>query len=277
MEALIIATVIILGVISFIFIKIKHDAKKRPLQSDLLSIFSIIYFLCAYFEFPKDHDIDTFIRWSELDFAGFKTLLFIIFFIIIFIGFPVAIFSSPLIFIWFIPRIIKLIYNTYFHLRVLSSEEKYKYYQHNKVTKYDVVLSFSGEDRKIVDKVAKCLTKNGLYIFYDDNEKTNLFGKNLYDTLIDVYRDKAKFCVVFISQTYNKRAWTLHELRSAQSRALFEDYEYILPIKLDSSSIPSILDTIGYLDISKDSIYDICAIITHKVNLRRDFINNKLT
>ncbi len=38
--------------------------------------------------------------------------------------------------------------------------------------KYDVALSFAGEDRDYVDKVAKRLQEKGVKVFYDKFEET---------------------------------------------------------------------------------------------------------
>lgn len=40
--------------------------------------------------------------------------------------------------------------------------------------KYHVALSFAGEDREYVDKVATCLHKKGVKVFYDKFEDTDL-------------------------------------------------------------------------------------------------------
>lgn len=39
---------------------------------------------------------------------------------------------------------------------------------------YDVVLSFAGEDREFVEKVAKILTDNQIRIFYDRDYEVEL-------------------------------------------------------------------------------------------------------
>lgn len=57
-------------------------------------------------------------------------------------------------------------------------------------TTYDVALSFAGEDREYVDKVAKCLVRMGLSVFYDRYEIVSLWGKDLYEHLTSVYSDQ---------------------------------------------------------------------------------------
>ena len=59
---------------------------------------------------------------------------------------------------------------------------------------YDVAFSFAGEDRKYVGKVAEILHQIGVRIFYDDYERVDLWGKDLYSHLDEVYRKKSKYC-----------------------------------------------------------------------------------
>lgn len=112
---------------------------------------------------------------------------------------------------------------------------------------YQVALSFAGEDRKYVAQVARHLQEMNLRIFYDDYENVDLWGKDLYVHLDDVYRKKAQYCVVFLSQHYARKLWTNHERESAQARAFQEHTEYVLPVKLDNTEVPGIRPTTGYL------------------------------
>ena len=45
---------------------------------------------------------------------------------------------------------------------------------------YDVVLSFAGEDRNYVEKVANKLLYKGIKVFYDNFETVDNWGKDLY-------------------------------------------------------------------------------------------------
>ncbi|MEG2492469.1 MAG: hypothetical protein RSA67_08020, partial [Alistipes sp.] len=55
---------------------------------------------------------------------------------------------------------------------------------------FDIALSFAGEDRSYVDQVANTLKLKGVSVFYDKFEEANLWGKNLYEYLSDIYRNK---------------------------------------------------------------------------------------
>jgi hypothetical protein len=116
---------------------------------------------------------------------------------------------------------------------------------------YDVCLSFAGEDRVYVEQVAAALVERGITVFYDAYEKSRLWGKDLYQHLAEVYTDRARYCIIFVSEHYAAKLWTSHELRSAQARA-FEsvDQEYILPARFDGTDIPGLFSTTAYVDLA---------------------------
>ena len=130
---------------------------------------------------------------------------------------------------------------------------------------YDIALSFAGEDRKYADDLAKCLTQNNIKVFYDKYEIADLWGKDLYEHLAEVYQDAAKFCVMFVSKNYAEKLWTNHERKNAQARAFKDKQEYILPIKLDDTTIAGLPDTTAYIDIRDTSIDEICKLLIEKL------------
>jgi hypothetical protein len=65
---------------------------------------------------------------------------------------------------------------------------------------YDVCPSFAGEDRRYVERVADRLRKNGTRVFYDKYEVVELWGKDLYCHLADIYQNAARYCVMFVSR-----------------------------------------------------------------------------
>jgi hypothetical protein len=85
---------------------------------------------------------------------------------------------------------------------------------------YDICLSFAGEERFFVERVAESLQEMGIRVFYDSYEKVTLWGKNLYDHLDFVYSQAARYYVLFVSKSYAAKVWTNHERKSAQERAL---------------------------------------------------------
>ena len=132
--------------------------------------------------------------------------------------------------------------------------------------KYDVALSFAGEDRQHAKALADLLKTNGYSCFYDENELANLWGKNLYDYLSSVYKDRARYCVMFLSKHYERKLWTNHERQLAQARAFQENREYILPVRLDDTEIPGIPPTVGYLDLRSMTIQEVYEALVIKLS-----------
>ena len=114
---------------------------------------------------------------------------------------------------------------------------------------YDVALSFAGEDRSYVEQVANILRINGVKVFYDLFDEVNLWGKNLYEYLSEIYQARARYTIMFISKYYNSKLWTNHERKSMQARAFRESQEYILPARFDQTEIPGVLTTVGYVNL----------------------------
>lgn len=132
--------------------------------------------------------------------------------------------------------------------------------------KYDVALSFAAEDRKYPKELAELLKAGGYQPFYDENELADLWGKNLYDYLSSVYKDRARYCVMFLSKHYERKLWTNHERQMAQARAFKENREYILPVRLDDTEIPGIPPTIGYLDLRSMTIEEVYEVLDNKLS-----------
>ena len=134
------------------------------------------------------------------------------------------------------------------HEKQLLSDRSMK--KRSKTFEYDVALSFAGENRDYVEKVAQFLKIRGVKVFYDKFKKVALWGKDLYVHLDEIYRTKAHYCVMFISKHYEHKVWTNHERKSAQARAFQEHKEYILPARFDETQIPGVLPTVGYINLN---------------------------
>jgi hypothetical protein len=130
---------------------------------------------------------------------------------------------------------------------------------------FDIALSFAGEDRIYVDQVARLLRDRGIRVFYDLFEEADLWGKDLYTYLIDLYQNRAKFTVMFISVAYRKKRWANHERQAAQARAFQESQEYILPARFDDTDIPGVLPTTGYVSLQNRSPDQLVSLITRKL------------
>lgn len=143
---------------------------------------------------------------------------------------------------------------------------------------YDVTVSFSGEDRPVVKKFGNLLRDAGYRVFYDMWEQHDIWGKNLYEYLDIIYRQAARYCVVFISNNYIRNAWAKHGLRSAQARAFEQSSEYILPLLLDDTQLPGLPSRIAYFDLRKHSVEEAVTLLASKLSTTDvpNSINEKL-
>lgn len=105
----------------------------------------------------------------------------------------------------------------------------------NLFKKYDVALSFAEENREVVDRIAQLLKAEGIKVFYDQDFRHASWGKDLKSYLDKVYRLQARFCVVFVSEEYERKQWTNFEKQRADARSFQQNRAYVLPYLLDDS------------------------------------------
>lgn len=134
-----------------------------------------------------------------------------------------------------------------------------------KPEKYDIALSFAGENRPYVEEVATGLKAAGVSVFYDGFEKANLWGKNLIDHLAEIYTN-SRYVVMFISKEYVEKAWTTHERKHAQDRALFAQEEYILPARFDDTPVPGMTTTVAFQDLRHTAPRELVDLILAKLH-----------
>ena len=97
------------------------------------------------------------------------------------------------------------------------------------------------------------LKRRGTRVFYDKDEAARLWGENLFTHLTDVYQNRARYCVALLSKHYAEKPWTRRELAAAQARAFGQKEPYLLPVRLDDSSVPGILPTEAFVPWSGDT------------------------
>jgi hypothetical protein len=116
---------------------------------------------------------------------------------------------------------------------------------------FDVAISYAGTERAFAEKLANAVRDAGYAVFFDNYYPEHLWGKNLPVFFDEIFRKRARYCVIFVSKEYCDRKWTILEARSAQARALDEKgKEYILPVRVDDAELEGLLPTVGYVPIS---------------------------
>lgn len=138
-------------------------------------------------------------------------------------------------------------------------------YQVEPYPEFDFALSFADEDRKYIARVAELLKEAGVSVFYDAYYQSDLWGKDLYVDLSEVYKEKSRYTVMFISKHYKKKLWANHERKSAQARAFSESDGYILPARFDDTEIPGLLPTVAYIDLKTHTPEQLVQLLVQKL------------
>ena len=134
---------------------------------------------------------------------------------------------------------------------------------------YQVALSFAGEKRCYVERVAKALRSRGIAVFYDDFEEGRLWGKDLIEEFHKVFEREAALAVMFISKEYVEKAWPRHERRSILSRAAQEKSEYVLPVRFDDTPVPGLPNSIKYERADDHAPEELAAMVSEKLGIKR--------
>jgi hypothetical protein len=132
---------------------------------------------------------------------------------------------------------------------------------------FQVALSFAGEQRAYVRDVAKALAARHIAVFYDEFEANTLWGKDGAEHFHQVFAQDSQYVVMFISAAYVAKSWTRHERRSAISRQMEAEAEYILPVRFDHTPVPGLATTLQYLDANHYSPAELGIEIAKKVGV----------
>lgn len=115
---------------------------------------------------------------------------------------------------------------------------------------FDVGLSFPGEVRQLVEEVAKhleALIGPNAY-FYDNNYVAQLARPSLDVLLQDIYRNRSKLIVVFLSADYQTKNWCGIEFRAIRDIIAEREHERIMFIRTDDGAVEGVFATDGYVD-----------------------------
>ena len=139
---------------------------------------------------------------------------------------------------------------------------------------YDVCFSFASEQVAYVEKVYSTLESTGINVFFDraSDIEVELWGSNLLEQFYNVYKKQSRFCVMFISKEYERKAWTRFERRSALERAFGTEEIYILPVRFDKTELPGFHGATKYIDANAKTPEELANIIIQKVGINSDTI-----
>jgi hypothetical protein len=134
---------------------------------------------------------------------------------------------------------------------------------------FDVGFSFPGEERVLVEKIAVELERRigpNSY-FYDNNYISQLARPSLDSLLQDIYQNRSRLIVVFISSNYQNKDWCGIEFRAIKEIMMARDHSKIMLIRTDDGVVDGIFKTDGYVDARRFTPSELAAFIHERVNL----------
>ena len=119
--------------------------------------------------------------------------------------------------------------------------------------RFRVALSFPGEHRDYVSKVAKALSQKlpKSQIFYDEWHQADLARPNLDTYLQNIYHKESELIVVFLCQEYEKKEWCGLEFRAIRDLIKKRQDEDIMPMRFDDAHISGLFEIDGYIDLRR--------------------------
>lgn len=134
---------------------------------------------------------------------------------------------------------------------------------------FDVAFSFPGESRSFVEAVLKELKRlmPQAPIFYDFDYQAFLARPGLDVYLGNIYRNKSKLLVVFLSGDYQRKQWCGVEWRVIREVIFKREHDRVMLIKTDNGEVEGVLTTDGYIDANRHTPHQIAYFIYQRVQL----------
>jgi len=129
--------------------------------------------------------------------------------------------------------------------------------------KYDVALSFAGEDRTLAAELSRHLKRFGLSVFYDTDHQAELWGKNT-EAFARIYGPQSRYVISLVSAHYAHKDWTQFEFDSARREQRKRGREFILPVRLDDTRLLGLPDSKIRIDARERSAAQIAKLFAEK-------------
>ena len=131
--------------------------------------------------------------------------------------------------------------------------------------KYDLAISFAGEQRELAKAFARRLDAAGYSIFYDDYYQADFWGQELPVALKRAYSYDARYCLILLSREYIQKPWTDFERQNAIYRFIKQRSGYVLCLKIDEIELPGFPDSIVYVSLKPHGLDGIYKLLLEKL------------
>ncbi|MFA0960242.1 TIR domain-containing protein [Roseivirga sp. BDSF3-8] len=118
-------------------------------------------------------------------------------------------------------------------------------------TEYDIVISFSEDQRDIAVGIKLALDAINISAYYYCYDPEVNLGINLKQNLYNVYRNSGHLAICIFSEDYFKKEYTLVELKAVLDRSKAEP-DYMFPVRTNNIKLPEVFNGVTYFDWNKD-------------------------
>jgi hypothetical protein len=133
--------------------------------------------------------------------------------------------------------------------------------------RFKVGLSFPGEKRRYVSKVADALrvALGEDSVFYDYDYQAQLARPNLDTLLQRIYRDQSELIVVFLCAAYAEKEWCGLEWRVVRDIIKSKADDRIMFVRFDDARLDGLLSIDGYVDGNARTSKQVAAYIVERI------------
>jgi hypothetical protein len=117
---------------------------------------------------------------------------------------------------------------------------------------YDIAVSFSGEERELVERFVSRLKEEDITVFYDKDYDSKLICSDLESEFEEIYGTQSRVICTFISKSYREREWPSFERNIWAKKVKAKS---VIPIFTDFTIIKEIKDSLGRIDFYQWSAY----------------------
>lgn len=113
--------------------------------------------------------------------------------------------------------------------------------------RYDVAISYAGEQVHFVKRVADLLKAEGLEVFFAPKREGDFVAEDMIVRLYRLYRYECRFVAAFVTEDYLKKDITMHEAATAMLRSEEEGHNCLIPICFGQARLERLDPDINYI------------------------------
>lgn len=132
--------------------------------------------------------------------------------------------------------------------------------------RFDVALSYAGEDQRLVRSIYSHLIAEKARVFFAPMQASDLWGKDKR-VFQRVFGPESKYVVPFVSKSYVRKDWPRLEFRAARKEARKRSEEFILPVRIDTAKLPGLRSDVQYVHARRYSAKSIARLLLDKLGL----------